>query len=253
MIIEIFGPPCVGKTTLAHALTARLREQGSKVELALSYRPSELSPGETMGSSNRHPLTDAARRLTRPVLELLATGGDLFGKSPEAVMATTLLTLLPPRNILWSARLRQYIWRRAHLWNANQQPAGIAIFDQAFIQVIYSLAVLGAPVSERQIAQALDAVPVPDLLVRLEAPFDVVKSRLIERRRRQGTIERLLEVDLRTNLATLGVIDRLHELLRERGQSVICVDSADPHSLDRAVEQLERQAVARFAPAEAAA
>ena len=253
MIIEIFGPPCVGKTTLAHALTARLREQGLKVELALSYRPSELSPGAMANSPDRRPLADAARRLTRPVVEMLATGGDLFGKSPEAVTATTLLALLPPRNILWSARLRQYIWRRAHLWNASQQPAGIAIFDQAFIQVVYSLAVLGAPVNERQIAQALDAVPMPDLLVRLEAPFDLVKSRLIERRRRQGTIERLLEVDLQTTLESLGVIDRLHELLHERGQSVICVDSADPHSLDGAVEQLEREVMARFAPAEAAA
>ena len=42
MVVEIFGPPAVGKTTLSRALAERLRERGFAVDLALSYRPSEM-------------------------------------------------------------------------------------------------------------------------------------------------------------------------------------------------------------------
>jgi RecA/RadA recombinase len=41
MIVELFGPPGVGKTTVAHMLSARLRKRGNCIGLVLSYRPSE--------------------------------------------------------------------------------------------------------------------------------------------------------------------------------------------------------------------
>jgi thymidylate kinase len=248
MIIELFGPPCVGKTTFAHALAARLRGKAPAVELALSYRPSEVSPDAMAASSGRSQIVDAAQRLTRPILEMLASGSDLSGRSPEAHMAATLLKMLPPKSILWAARMRQYIWRRGHLWRDSQHAAGIVIFDQAFIQVVYSLLVLGGRADEALIAQALDAVPMPDLLIRLEAPLELVRARLVDRRRRQGSIERLLEIDVRKNLETIGVIDVLHDLLRKRGQTVICIDSADPRQLDEAMCRLEHEVMARFAP-----
>ena len=77
MIIELFGPPCVGKTTLAHILGSRLRGKGLDVELALSCRPSEVSPDAMERSSRHRRSLDAARRLTRPVIEMLANGRDL--------------------------------------------------------------------------------------------------------------------------------------------------------------------------------
>jgi thymidylate kinase len=253
MIIELFGPPCVGKTTLAHLLGSRLRGKGLDVELPLSSRPSEESPDATEQSPRHHRPLDAARRLTRPVIEMLANGRDLFGRSPEAKTAAALLKLLPPRSIMWSARLRQYIWRRAHAWHAHQNTTGIVIFDQAFIQVIFSLVVAGDSADETLIAQALDAVPMPDLLIRLQASPEMVGDRLADRRCRQGPIERLLEVDVRSNLESLPVMDVLHRLLRGRGQSVICVNTADPQSSDEVLGQLEQEVMARLAPIEAAA
>jgi thymidylate kinase len=253
MIIELFGPPTVGKTTWANALAARLREKGLEVELALSYRPSEVSSDTRVQSAVRRQVGDVARRLARPVREMLANADDLAGRSPEALIATTLMTLLPPRSPLWSVRMRQYIWRRAHVWHDSQRAERIVIFDQAFIQAIYSLAVTGAPVDQALIAQALDAVPMPDLLIRLQAPPETIEARLVNRLRRQGLIERLLEIDLRTNMATLGIIDLLDELLRERGQAVVCVNSAGPKSSDDVMHQLEREVMARLAPIGAAA
>ena len=47
MIIELFGPPAAGKTTLAHALATALEKNGFDVQLIVSSRPAErwLGPG----------------------------------------------------------------------------------------------------------------------------------------------------------------------------------------------------------------
>ena len=41
MIIELFGPPAVGKTTLAHALATELEKNGFDIQLIMSSRPAE--------------------------------------------------------------------------------------------------------------------------------------------------------------------------------------------------------------------
>jgi RecA/RadA recombinase len=41
MIIELFGPPAAGKTTLAHALMTALEKTGFDIQLTVSSRPAE--------------------------------------------------------------------------------------------------------------------------------------------------------------------------------------------------------------------
>ena len=65
MIIELFGPPGVGKTTLARTLAARLRERGHGVELVLSYRPSEDPLASGAQSLARLRIPAGLRRLIR--------------------------------------------------------------------------------------------------------------------------------------------------------------------------------------------
>jgi thymidylate kinase len=244
MIVEIFGPPGVGKTTLAFELANRLRERGVEAELAVSYRPSEhpLAP-RTLSPGNYH---NAVRRLTRPALEVSATAGYLFRGSLEASIATTLLRLLPPRSILWSIRLRQYIWRFSHTWFSACCDQRIVIFDQAFVQLLCSLALLGVGTDLEFIEQAIDFVPKPDFLVRLEAPRNILEARLLERDQRLGRIERLLELDLNTNLRSIDIINRLDELLRRRGWSATRVNSTDRHSLRDSLDRLEQAMMARL-------
>lgn len=244
MIIEICGPPCVGKTTLAHALTVQLLDHGFAVELASSYRPSERTGADAPA---RGRLSDPLRRLIRPARELLSSAQELRGESREAITARKLMRLLPPRNVLWSIRLRQYIWRFSHVWYKADQEDQIVIFDQAFIQVVCSLVLLTATPDERRIVQALNLVPKPDLLVRLDAPREVLTQRLIEREHRQSRIDWLLEFDRKTNLRSIDVLHHLRELLLRQGVSSIDVDCTDTPARAEAVQRIEHAIVQRTA------
>jgi hypothetical protein len=111
---------------------------------------------------------------------------------------------------------------------------------------VCSLAVVGRAADETVLARALNVAPKSDLLIRLDAPRDILKARLYERHRQQGAIERLFELDLKRNLESIQIIDRLHDLLRRSGQLVTCASSLDQRSLRESVEKIEQQLLVKF-------
>jgi thymidylate kinase len=232
MIIEFFGPPGVGKTTLVHALAARLRERGHAVKLVLSLRPIE-APVRPPKEKTRPQAFAVARRLVRPVSEIFAEAGASRDR------ALRLLELLPPKSVVWSLRLHLYLRRLSRSWDEATRRSEVVLFDQGFIQAVCSLVMLARAADSKLVELALDIIPEPDLIVRLEAPAAILKARLADRLRRQARLERMLELDVETNLASVRVVDQLHELLRERGQPVTSVESADPQGLSRAVDRIE--------------
>jgi thymidylate kinase len=246
MIVEIFGPPAAGKTTLSRALAGRLRELGLDVDLVLSYRPAEVNRHCAANSRGSLELAKMVRRLGRPAVETLATARHLFGESPEAVIAEALLALMPPVSTIWSIRLRQYIWRLAYSWNRARASGRIVIFDQAFVQAVCSLGLLGAPKHANRLLLALDIVPRADFLIRLDAPHETLRARLQNRAHRQGVLERMLELDLDTNLRSIEIIGRVEQLLLERGAVMAGISSDDETSREAALQWLERAAVERF-------
>jgi thymidylate kinase len=250
MIIELFGHPGAGKTTFAHALCASLRDRGHVVRLVLSYRPAEPPPSvyPCADEATRPQATAVAKRLIRPAIEMLALARHPVANSYDIIKAATLMRVLPPRNLFWSVRMSQYIVRLSHAWRQASRAEDIVLFDQAFVQAVCSLlSFRGREPDEALLAQALEQVPKSDLLIRLDAPHEALKARLCDRIHHQSRIERLLEQHHDTDLVSMHLIDQIHELLRKRGQSVICISSHDRRSLHDSVLRVGEQIDSRSA------
>jgi RecA/RadA recombinase len=247
MIIELFGPPGAGKTTFARALTARLRERGHLAELKLSSRPTERQPVlDLCGAAAGRYQNVVINRLSRPLGEMLMIARHPFANSRDVKTAVRLIRLLPPTSIFASIKNGQYISRLSHAWYEKSDAAHIVLFDQGFVQAVCSLALLTGAANDMAIANALDYAPISDLLIRLGAPLELLRTRLHDRRRLQSTIEHLFEPDLKTSLASISMIDRLHDLLLQRGRSVLSASSLDQRSLGESVNMIEKEVIKRL-------
>jgi thymidylate kinase len=248
MIFELFGPPGAGKTTFAHALAAWLQERGEVAELVLSQRPAERAPHPDLCAivPPSHQVATVMERLSRPVSDVLSLVRHPSVNSPDVKTAATLLKLLPPKSMIWSIRLSQYITRLSHSWTQATQARHIVLFDQAFIQVICSLALLGRAPDRTLIAHALDCTPKSDLLISIEAPYETLLNRLRERERLQGRIERLFELDLQESLASVRIFDQLHILLQKHHVSTIYAFSLDRTSFPQCVNEVGKQIMAKL-------
>ena len=224
LIIELYGPPAAGKTTLARQMAAQMQAAGDAVKLVLSSRPSETIEHRHRDSAPATALA-AIKRLTRPAREYIACIGR---RRPEAgnSIAPALLAILPPMSWAWSMRLRQYIVRLEEAWRTANQTNGTVIFDQGFVQAICSLALQTRSPTPEAIEEALTLVPKATQWIRVDAPRNTLHARLEARRHDQGWIERRFELDEQMSLRSIEILDILESILRRRFSNLARLDFA---------------------------
>jgi thymidylate kinase len=242
MIIELFGPPAAGKTTLAHALAAALEKNGFDVQLIVSSRPAER---DSVQLESPRALSWYRTALAAPLgraAKLISAAPVLLAGAQSDELVASLMDLLPPRTLLWSVRCRRFLSLLSRSWRMASTSEQIVIFDQGFLTALCSMALLARSVDRSIIVRGLALIPRPNLLVRLDAPRETLEARLHSRLGRQGAVERLFEFDLHTSLRQIETTSQVVDVLREQGGHMMHVRSLDRRELEKAVDRIVREA-----------
>jgi len=127
-------------------------------------------------------------------------------------------------------------------WALASASDRIVVFDQGFLTALCSMAVFARSVDRNIIARGLALIPRPSLLIRLDAPREILEARLRSRLARQGAIERLFECNLQTNLQQVETISEVTDLLQEQGGRMMRVSSLNRRLLEEAVDRIVQRA-----------
>jgi hypothetical protein len=226
MILEMFGPSGAGKTTMASALAAHLRGLGYTVTPFIGVRGNPLK---------------------RAVLKCLASVRFPTSADPMAGVES-VLRILPPKDRHWLLRMHWHLALLHREWSKAQFSDAITIFDQGWIQAVTSLVLLSGVTERQAIVRALGIVPQPDLLIRFEAPRELLEARLRDRRQNIGALQRLLEINLQDSLDHVSHVDLVSELVGAGGLPMIRVSSVDAEGFNLALGKITDAVLARMRP-----
>jgi hypothetical protein len=164
--------------------------------------------------------------LKRAVLKCLASARFLTAAGPMGGVES-VLRILPPKDRHWFVRMHWHLALLHREWSAAQSSNTITIFDQGWIQAVTSLVLLSGETDRQRVMRALDIVSRPDLLIRFEAPRELLEARLRNRRQNIGALQRLLEINLQDSLDHVNHVDLVSDLVSAAGLPMIRVSSVD--------------------------
>jgi hypothetical protein len=231
MIVECFGPPGAGKTTLALALTERLQANGLNALSRLSARPGEELHGGNGGHHSPSVFAAAARRLLVPATELVTA--VIQSPADRALRNTTsaLTSAWADGEFFRGLRMKQYLIRLANAWTAAAKSENIWVFDQAYVQAIANIMQVRPRFSDADATAMLGTIPKSDLIIRVETPINDIRTRLTRRQRMIGRIGELFEEYSGTVVEQAATAKRLDALLSRSCRCMLTVTSSDDKAL----------------------
>ena len=226
-VVEFYGLPGAGKSTLARAVVAQLRLRGVPTTDVMA----------TLG-----PDASRAARAARK-LGAVASGIGQAG-SMRLVRGVGMRSDQRHRRDQVARPANLLVVRNA-VWRAHGRP-GVHVLDQGPIQEWWSAALRADHERVLELAMADPAVPA-DLIVRVDAPIDVLVQRLEARGPRQSRLEaldreaRVRELQ-RGEMLLASLSDQLVHSARAETPDTLRVDGLDPLAPAAIVEAVIRGA-----------
>ncbi|MSO38089.1 MAG: hypothetical protein EXQ69_07550 [Acidimicrobiia bacterium] len=215
-IIEFFGLPGSGKSYLARELVDFLRLSGVPTSEPMSSLGPHASKVErAFGKASRATTEIVRSAAARNMAWRVGTGSSQRDARDRIARP---LNLLVARNVTQRARLF----------------GGVHVIDQGLLNEWWSAAIRG---DEESVLSTLadDAAtsPLPDLLVRVDAPAEVIADRLEQRTTSQSRLENQSRPNLLEELSRgTRLFDKieycLQAVLERRGVLVLRVNTMDP-------------------------
>jgi hypothetical protein len=241
MIIEFFGPPAVGKSTLAFALAQALRKLGRNVALATSARPAEKrTPGSDPDALTHTGPGIFMAPIQRAGKLASAMPGLFLGKHKDDVGAN-LLKILPPQNWVSRIRLQRYLYDLKQSLAAGRAYDGVTIIDQGYLTALSSMAVRMQSPDLNELARGFAMLPRPDLVICLDAQDYVLQARVALRQGRQNAIERLFEQDLNSTRLQVKMVRIVTAMLAERAWPVLKFNGTEHHAIEDVIDNIVRE------------
>jgi predicted kinase len=222
-VVEFCGLPGAGKSTIARALVASLRLRGIPTTEVMA----PIGPTAPRGARIRRKTAVIARGVaTRGGVGIVTNLVVRSGQADARDRLARPANLLVVRDAVRRARSRE----------------GVHVLDQGPVQEWWSAA-LRADDARVLAWAAADRAPGADLIVRVDAPFDVLAARLARRGARQSRLEAIagpaLEAELARGAALLDAV--CAQVLASPGADrprLVRVDGFGPGAVDTVGEAL---------------
>ena len=223
VVVELCGLPGSGKTTVASALAARLREAGVGCSVVDRTVSAAVPP---------------QRRLPRKVAMVTrAVGSDPVGEARTALMLGA--RQLRPRDMV---AIPVQWWVAKQLVGRARSAQGTAIAEEGLVQALWTAGLVSTAAEVPELVGLAESTARPDLVVHLDTPFELTLERLRSRGSRHSRVQALGDAEQRAARTRGDTLLRslLAEWTRRGYGEVVSVDATDP--VDRIAAMLTRSA-----------
>jgi thymidylate kinase len=220
IVIEFFGMPGVGKTTLARGVVADLRRHGYDAVFLAMDAPVNLN------------------RYLKLTYQIGAIARYAAARPRQVLSVTRVLRYFPQPDLITFAKVIRYWLLTCAIIDRSGRQAAVVVCDQGFYQGLYSLALLARAPDQAALCAALRLFPIPDLAILVTADLETIQTRLEERRYNHRWIDKLLRDNPESAERSVELIEHIATALRIAGRLTITYSSAPTASVSADTQKL---------------